>query len=279
MPQGTVLVTGATGRVGRHVVDGLLASGASVRALTRHPTDCGLPPEVDVVRGDLSDPKTVAAGLTDVDRVYLFPVPDALEAALAVMAAADVRRIVLLSSLSVTGSELDWSGQFHQACERAVVDSGLPHTLLRPGAFMANDLMWAGQVQAGVVRAAYPHAASAPVDERDIAAVAVAALLEDKYVGDVFPITGPESLSQLERVRLIGEAIGKPVEFVELAPEEGLAELSRVLPVQAAEVVFGHLANSNGPAVPTPAPEEVTGRRPSRYADWARRVFPVVLNQ
>lgn len=276
MPEGTVLVTGATGSVGRHVVEGLLAAGARVRALTRHPAESGLPAEVDVVRGDLSVPESVAAALSGVDRVYVFPVADALEAALAVMAAAGVRRVVLLSSLSVTLDDLDWSGQFHQACERAVVGSGVPYTLLRPGPFMTNDLAWAGQVRTGVVRGAYPDAASAPIDERDIAAVAVAALLRDEYVGRAFPLTGPELLSEVERVRLIGQALGEPIGFEELSPEEGKVELAKTLPQVAVDVIFGHLANAHGPASVTPAPEEVIGRPASRYLDWAKRVYPGV---
>jgi uncharacterized protein YbjT (DUF2867 family) len=276
MPEGTVLVTGATGSVGRHVVEGLLAAGARVRALTRRPDESGLPAEVDVVRGDLAEPETVAAALSGVDRVYLFPMADALEGALAVIAAAGVRRVVLLSSLSVTLDELDWSGRFHQACERAVLGSGLPYTFLRPGPFMANDLAWASQVRTGVVRGAYADSASAPIDERDIAAVAVAALLRDEYTGVAFPLTGPELLSEAERVRLIGEALGEPVVFEELSPEEGRAELAKTMPQVAVDIIFGHLAGEHGPAVVTAAPEDVIGRPASRYLDWAKRVYPGV---
>jgi NAD dependent epimerase/dehydratase family len=172
-----VLVTGATGSVGRHVVDGLLAAGRPVRALTRRP------------------------------------------------GAAGVGHVVLLSSLSVDYAEPDASSRAHLACEVAVLAAGIPHTFLRPGAFMGNDLIWVPEVQSfGTVSAAYPEAAHASVDERDI--VAVAALCRPERFAGAVPITGPESLTQRRRVERFAEVTGEPVGFVEFTPEQARTRMA-----------------------------------------------------
>src|SRR3954451_6652740 len=205
-----ILVTGATGTVGREVVDQLLAAGAEVRATSREPTTAGLPAGVDVRRADLREPATMADALDGVDRAYLFPVPGALAAFLDQAAERGLERIVLLSSMAVEQEPVNHIGRVHAECEHDVVTSGLPWTLLRPGAFMSNDLRWAPEIRAtGVVRAPYGQGSTAPIDERDIAAVAVRALLAGDEPGRTYPLSGAESLTVADRVALIGAAIGR----------------------------------------------------------------------
>ncbi|GAA2898802.1 NAD(P)H-binding protein [Streptosporangium fragile] len=264
----TILVTGATGTVGRHVVGGLLRAGASVRALTRSPETAGLPDEVEVVRGDLTAPESVEPALAGVDRVYLFPVPETAEAVVRLAGKAGVRRVVVLSSVSADYAEGDLSGDQHRAVEQAVEASGLEWTHVRPGEFMANLLfLWAPSIQAeSVVRAPYGDAESAMVHEADIADVAVKALLEEGHAGAKYALTGPEALTKVEQVRIIGEVLGREVRFEELTREQ-TRELwiSQGMPPEAVDWL---LMPPPPKAVVGPTAEQVTGRPARTFAQW-----------
>jgi uncharacterized protein YbjT (DUF2867 family) len=204
------------------VVNGLLRTGAPVRALTRTPETAGLPGEVEVIRGDLTRPDSVEPALAGVRRMYLFPVPDTADAVVRLAGKAGVRHIVVLSSVSADYAEGDLSGDQHRAVERVVEESGLQWTHVRPGEFMANLLfLWAPFVRAeGVVRAPYGNAESAMVHEADIADVAVKALLEEGHAGAKYTLTGPEALTKVEQVRIIGEVLGREIRFEELTREQ-----------------------------------------------------------
>jgi uncharacterized protein YbjT (DUF2867 family) len=260
-----VLVTGASGQVGRNVVTQLLKAGVEVRAMSRSPRD--FPAGVEGIRGDLTEPSTVA--FDGVDSVYLFPVeptaPELVERA----RAAGVRRIVVLSSLAVDDG-------FHgaeRATEQAVADSGLEWTVVRPGEFMANTLQWAGDIRSsGVVRAPWGDQPSLMIHEADIAAVAVTALLEDGHAGAKYALTGPEWITPREQANAIGAAIGREIRFDELTREQARANwLSRGWP---AEVVDWLLNDSAEAAHVVPVlrhtVREVTGRPARTYAQWAR---------
>src|SRR5262245_24042740 len=148
-----ILVTGATGHVGRHVVSQLLHTGAAVRALARNPAAAGLPSGVDVVRGDLATPDTLNTGLHGVEAVFL--VWPGLRADLA-PAVLDVigkhaRRIVFLSSLGIRddlSQQPDSVNALHADIERLIEQSGLEWTFLRPGGFATNTLWWVPQIRA-----------------------------------------------------------------------------------------------------------------------------------
>ncbi|NJC72569.1 NAD(P)H-binding protein [Planosporangium thailandense] len=265
-----ILVTGATGNVGRQVVDQLLEAGERVRATSRDPARAGLPAEVDVRRADLRDPDTLPAVLDGVDRAYLFPVPGQVGGFLAAARKAGLRRIVLLSSQAVTFDPRDVIGRAHAEYERAVEESGLAWTFVRPGAFMANDLAWAPAIRAdGVVRAPYGRAATAPIHERDIAAVAVRALLDDGHAGRAYELTGPESLTAVERVRLIGASIGRDLRYEEQPPDEARRQMATHTPPAIVDAVLSILASAVGAGAPVlPTVEEVTGRPAASYTRW-----------
>lgn len=264
-----ILVTGATGNVGRNVVQQLLEAGETVRALTRNPEKAGLPGEVEVHAGDIADPSRLHTALKDVDRVFLFPVFGQLEGFLKVAMESRVDHIAMLSSSAIEFEDPGFIGQIHLECENAVKASALPHTFVRAGLFMLNDRGWAPQIrESGTVRAAYGTAATAPVDERDIAAVAVASLLSPSD-GSVHSLTGPESLSQIDRVRIIGDVLGRPVEFEELSREAALGHLVRQMPPEAAGFLLDQLASWQGvTAEVLPTVEQVTGRPAHTYAQW-----------
>lgn len=267
-----ILVTGATGNVGRNVVAQLTAEGHRVRALTRRPDAAGLPGDVDVVAGDLTDPSSFDAALTDVERVFLFPIfgPGALVPFTRAAKAAGVEHVVMLSSAAIDLPDAGMIGQAHSECETAVDEAGLPWTFVRPGVFMANDLSWAPQVRAGgPVRLPYPMASSAPVDERDIAAVAVTALLA-RHAGCTYTLTGPESLTQSARVGILGDIVGRPLTVEEISREEAREQLLHNMPDFAADLFLDSLAGADGAEAPTNSTvAEVAGRPAYTYREWA----------
>ncbi|MBC6457013.1 NAD(P)H-binding protein [Actinomadura sp. HBU206391] len=264
-----LLVTGATGNVGRNVVAQLLDAGEKVRAITRDPGARTLPGDVEVLAGDLTRPETLPAALRGVDRAFLFPLFGALGGFFDVARQAGLEHVVLLSSSAVTLPSPGWIGDRHLECESAVAASGLSWTYVRPGAFMANDLAWAAQIAAGgVVRGAYGRASTAPIDERDIAAVAVRSLLAPRP-GMAYELTGPESLTQIDRVRIIGETIGSPLRFEEVPAEQIRRQLIERIPPQGADFLLARLAEAqDGAAETLPTVEEVTGRPAFGYAEW-----------
>jgi uncharacterized protein YbjT (DUF2867 family) len=265
-----ILVTGATGRVGRHVVGQLLQAHEEVRPVSRNPERAALPAGTAAVRGDLAEPGSLRTALLGVDRVFIFPAAAPLDRFLELARDAGVRSVVLLSSAAAADEEPNAIGRMHLVHERAVAASGLPWTFVRPNAFMANDLMWAPTVTAeGVVRAPYGQAATAPVDERDIAAVAVRALRDDGHAGEAYELTGPESLTVTDRVEILGHVLGRPLRFEELDPAQARHLMSAHLPAPVVNAVLGMLASRVGASAPvSPSVEQVTGRSPHTYADW-----------
>jgi uncharacterized protein YbjT (DUF2867 family) len=269
----TILVTGATGTVGRNVVDQLIRAGQRVRALTRDPALAALPADVEVVEGDLIRPETLPAALAGVERVFLFPVAETARQFADLAKRAGVWRIVVLSSAAVDEGGDNSIGRYHRAVERAVEDAGVEWTHVRPGPFMANVLwQWGPAIASeGVVRAPYADAAQAPVHEADIAAVATAALLQDGHAGRAYTLTGPESITQLEQAHAIGKAIGRDVAFEELTPQQAYEYWAGMgIPPDVVEALLGFLPATVGRAAPVlPTVVEVTGRPARWFAEWA----------
>lgn len=260
----TILVTGATGNVGRHVVAGLASAGETVRAVSRTPSR--VPAGVEVAKGGIAD---VGGMLDGVDRVFLvWPYTQTDEAASVVSAlAARVSHVVFLSALGVS----DDSPLFHARIEKLVRDSGLDWTFLRAGGFAANTLEWAEQVRTGVVRWVYGGAGRSLIHERDIADVAIAALTSGDHVGAAYDLTGPETLTQVEQVRTLGAAVGRDVRWEEMPVEEARAELlARGWDPEFLENGLAYWASLvDRPETVTGAVEEITGKPARTYAQWA----------
>jgi uncharacterized protein YbjT (DUF2867 family) len=275
----TVLVTGAAGNVGRLVVEGLLAAGASVRALTRDPRKV-FPPGVDVVTGDLADPSTLDGAFAGVERLYLFPVPATARAVAGLARRAGVRRAVVLSSGAVTGGH---DTDFHLPVERAIEESGLEWTHVRPGEFALNKLwLWGPSIRAErVVRDPFPEGAGFPTHERDIAEVAVAALLEEGHAGEAYDVNGPAMIDNHAQVRAIASAVGHEIRHERVTRDQAREQYRRQGGFAAANAAFllGFEDYSGDPveeaSEPPPAPalptcEPVTGRPARTFAQWAR---------
>ena len=203
-----ILVTGATGSVGKHVVSGLVEAGRDVRALVRDPERASLPAGVEVARGDLSTRETVTAALRDVEQAYLMWPGLAVQPSVIQEIAERAERVVYLSTEPPTS--------FHQEIERLIRHAGRRWTFVRAIDFATNTLAWAPQIRQGVVRLPYGEASRSLIHERDVADVIVHALTSDGHDGAKYLITGPESITQAELAAIIGRAIGREVRWEEL---------------------------------------------------------------
>ncbi|RZQ66036.1 NAD(P)H-binding protein [Amycolatopsis suaedae] len=268
-----ILVTGATGNVGRLVVNHLLAAGANVRALTNDPKRAALPDGVEVVEGFLGRPDSVRPALAGVERMYLAPYPRTAPEVLAMAKEAGVRRVVDFSSAqAVDEAERDPSTWYFLAVEKAAEASGLEWTHIRAGEFMTNTLDWAEQIRTtGIVRKPHGRAATAIIDMDDIAAAAATVLLEDGHGGKLYNLTGPAAVPRVELARQIGAAIGREVPFEEQPREEALAEMRPFMGDFAEWYVDGMAALVDNPEPVTPDFTRITGRTGTTFAEWAAR--------
>ncbi|MET8011172.1 NAD(P)H-binding protein [Streptomyces sp. NPDC005271] len=264
------VVTGATGNVGGHVVKELVAAGAEVCALTRDPETARLPEGVRVARTDDLPLEGATALFLNPAVVWEMGEGKVLERA----KKAGVRRIVMLSSSSVLDAGPgNLIGARHRDLETAIEGTGLEWTFVRPGAFAANALQWVDQFKTGdVVYGPYAEAHTAPIHEADMGAVAARALLGDDLVGQAPVLTGPESLTFADQVRIIGEAIGRPLRYEEI-PREAARErmTSGFLTPEVADSLLNIFAEFVGkPAEISQETERITGRPARTFEQWAR---------
>jgi len=273
-----ILIIGATGNVGRQVLSQLQATGAHIRALTRNPDAAGLPSQVEVVRGDLTLPETLDGCLDGIDAVFLvWTAPPTAVAPALERIAKHARHIVFLSAPLKTAHPFFQQPNPARALaaqiERLIERSGLQWTFLRPGMLAANAVRWwAPQIRAGgdVVRWPYVAAPTAPVHERDIAAVAVRALCEDGHARAEYVLTGPQSLSQSEQISIIGGVIGRSLRLEEISPEEARSELLTLMPAVVVNMLLDAWAAAIGqPAFVTSTVAEITGAPARTFRDWA----------
>ncbi|MFD4369387.1 NAD(P)H-binding protein [Rhodococcus sp. NPDC058521] len=260
----TILVTGATGNIGRMVVDHLLARGATdVRALTNKPEKANLPAGVDVAKGYLRNLDSLDGVFDGVDSMYLAPTPETTAQVLALAKEAGVRYVVDLSG----EHESHWGD-----VTRAVEDSGLAWTHLWPDEFMENSIMLAEQIKNhGVVREPFPDSASPLITMNDIAEVAAALLVGGDRIGESLSITGPESISRRELVQRIGNALGREIEFRQVSPEEGIEALTPAMGDYAQWYV--QLKEGDGAGYVVPANdlvEQITGRPATGIDEWLK---------
>lgn len=268
-----IVVTGATGNVGRPLVRALAAAGERVTAVSRQVSAADLPPQARPMMADLADPAGLKAALDGADALFLLLTGDLLAggadpgAILESARGAGVRRVVFLSSQGVA------TGRHPAQLEEAVTGSGLDWTVLRPVGFHSNALQWAGMVrQERLVAAPFGDVALPTVDPADIAAVAAVALREPGHGGATYELTGPAPVSPREQAAAIGDALGEPVRFVEQTPGEARAQLLRFMPEPVVEATLGILGTpSERELRVSPDIERVLGRAPGGFADWAAR--------
>jgi len=269
-----ILVTGATGNVGAELVHALAAAGEPVRALVRDDARrAALPAGVEAAVGDLNRPDTLAPALEGVRGVHLLAgyagLPDALEH----MRRAGVERVTLQSSSAApSGDTTNAVARYHIESEAAIRDSGLEWTFLQPNGFMSNALQWAEQLRQGdVVTAPFAKVRTAQIDPRDIAAVAAVALTRDGHAGRSYRLSGPESLLAAERVAILGSVLGRDLRLEPQSDENARAEMSSTMPAEYVDAFFAFFAEGTlDESAVLPTVEQVLGRPPRTFAEWAR---------
>lgn len=261
-----ILVAGATGTVGSQLVNQLAEAGHQVRALTRNPAKASFPAAVEVVAGDLTAPETLASALEGVTGLHLINFGGDDYATLQTGGAiidlakqAGVQRVTVL-----LGGEKG-------SVEQAVKASDLAWTLLQPVEFMSNMLEWVEPIRTeGVVRQPFANRRTAIVHEADIAAVAAAALTQDGHGGKTYTITGPEVLTPPQMLQMIGAAIGRELQFVELT-ETQAREQWKAAGFNDETIEFFVWVHGNTPEIGytvTTTVQQVTGRPARTFAQW-----------
>ncbi|HJT17881.1 MAG TPA: NAD(P)H-binding protein [Thermoanaerobaculia bacterium] len=263
-----VAVIGATGTIGRAVTSELARGGdCDVVAVSRTVRAASIPPGVRAVQADLTMPSSLDAALRDVDAVFLVwtASPAAAPAAIERIA-RHVNRLVFLSAPHKTPhpffQQPNPMAAMMKQIEASIEASTLEWTILRPTMFASNAIAWwAPQIQRDdVVRWPYAAAATAPIDERDIAAVAARVLHDDRHGGRDYVLSGPQSLTQAEQVASIGDAIGRRILFEEIPPNEsGLPDM----------LLDAWSAAAGIPALVTTAVADLTGKQPRSFRQWA----------
>jgi len=256
----TILVTGATGNVGRQVI--AQAPGA-VRALSRTPGR--FPAHVETVSADLSDPATLVPALRGVEAVFLMWPLRTAAALPGVLEVIGARRVVFLGSGGVSDLTMDEQ-------QEVFARSGLEWTVIRPSTFAVNALWWARQIRAGdVVRGIHGDLGLAMLHEADIAAVAVRALTDAACAGEVYDLTGPAVLTQAEQVRIIGEVLGRPLRWEEVSRAEARGQMTADgFPESFVDVLLDAYAAMSAwpaPAITTTV-AEVTGLHARGFRCW-----------
>jgi uncharacterized protein YbjT (DUF2867 family) len=267
----TIVVTGATGNVGRPLVSQLAAAGAQVRAVTRAPETAGFPDGVEAV-GSVFDALSGASAVFLNSRALGSDLAD-------VIASAKRSGVTKLVALSAINADDDFSrqpsrfrGDRNKEVEQYAVDSGLDWVSLRPAVFASNfGGMWSAQIRAGdVVGGPYAAASAAPIVETDIAAVAAQAILADELVGQRIPLTGPQALTNSELVEIIGTVLGRPLRYLEV-PADVVRErfISLGFGAEFADAYAAMLAESlDKPALVTGEVEKIAGRPATTFAQW-----------
>ena len=276
-----IVVTGATGNVGRPLVAELVAAGAEVRAVSRDPKSAGLPAEVKVF-------DTAAAAIPGATALFLNS--RALQGEMAsVVAQARQQGGIRLVALSAINADDDFSrqpsryrGDRNTEADQLAAGSGLPWVSLRPSVFVTNFAgMWSGQIRAGdVVNGPYAAASSAPIVEADIAAVAARALLSDDLLGQRIPLTGPQALTNTEMVDIIGSVLHRALHYDEI-PVDLVRQrfVSLGFPAEFGAAYVALLATTlGGRAEVTDSIEKILGRPAVTFEQWVRDHISLFTN-
>lgn len=271
-----IVVTGATGNVGRALVAQLTAVEAPVRALTRDPRRARLPESAEVARFDpAAEPADLAPLFDGASALFLHmaAVGDHADAVLAAARKGGVQHVVMLSSGIIEEGADETSPLYaaHADLEERVRRSGLDRTFLRPNAFAANAFQWANQIRAGdTVRGPFAGALTAPIHEADIAAVAARAFLDDSHRGVAHRLTGPAAVSTEEQIHTIGEALGRDLRFVEVPPQDVTEDMFPHVPAQMLPSLLKAFAEVVGvPPEITTTVESVTGTPARTFKQWS----------
>ncbi|MGW5222076.1 NAD(P)H-binding protein [Nocardia sp. NPDC004085] len=272
-----IVITGATGTIGSEIIRQLSERGTAIRAVTRDPDRADVPAGVEVARGDYTDVASMAKAIAGAEAAFIVGVlgPEYAELDRALIATArdaGVGRIVKLSAIGTGDTGLGRVGTWHMPGEQAARESGVDWTILRPSSFASNTLSWAAAIRAGQpVPNTTGDAAQGVVDPRDVAAVAVEALVSADHAGRIYTLTGPELLTTHDLAATLATVTGRPVDVTDIPETEARAHM--LASGMSVEFADGALAGqkyvrAGRNAIVTPDVVEILGRART-FAEWA----------
>ncbi|KUN07208.1 hypothetical protein AQI95_11210 [Streptomyces yokosukanensis] len=274
-----ILVTGASGNVGGALLQCLRAAGAATTAAYRDPR------RTDQVRGaggqavtlDLAVPDTLGPALDGVETVFLLgatgPAQTTQELNLVEAARVVGARVVKLSVWRADEG-LTPIARLHRPVEQALIESGLPWTVLRPNFYLQNFLRQSSVREAGEFALPLINAPISFVDAGDIARVAAHVLTTDGHDGRVYDLTGPQALTYDQAAQEFSAVLGRPVRHVGMPDDRARAVmLGRGMPRFQVDALIevARAYRDGGAETVTPTVADLTGRAPSGFADFVRR--------
>jgi uncharacterized protein YbjT (DUF2867 family) len=273
-----ILITGASGNVGKEVLKQIAQTGVQVRAAFQSASKAAPAPSgVEIVTVDYNQPESLRTALKAVERVFLVGPPTAqlpaLERkAMEVIAQSGVRQVVKLSAMG--GREAIFSRQ-HAQSEDYIESTGVPYTFLRPNGFMQNMVNYNAPTinTQNAFYGSEDDGRVSQIDVRDVAAVAVKALTEDGYAGKAYSLTGPEALTNSEIARILSDELGREIRFVNLPPAKlREALLAAGVPEWNADALLDlqRLYREGKAAKVTREVEQILGRKPISFAQFFR---------
>lgn len=271
-----ILVTGATGKVGGQALRRLVEKGLDVRAFVRDPAKIeALGLGVEAARGDLDKPETIPPAMAGVDKVLVvaggWDIPGEDANVIAAAEAAGVGQVVLLSSLGVEAGVA--SGPFHAPGEEKLRSSGLGWTILRPGFYMANAMMWRDTVVGeGVIYEPTGTGRHALVHPADVGDVAAEVLASDAHAGQTYELTGPEAISSADCAAALWAALGREIRHVDVPDEAfraGLAQAGVPAPVAENLARYYAMVKAGEFELVTTTVADLLGRPARTFQDWA----------
>jgi uncharacterized protein YbjT (DUF2867 family) len=279
MEAGMILVTGGTGSSGSEIVEALASKGVKFRMLARNPAKVAVREQgVEIVAGDLAQPRTLAEALKGIDRVLLLapPVPNQVELESNVVDAAKnaaVRHVVKFSAMTADPNSASRFPRAHGHVEQKIRASGLPWTFLRPTFFMQNLLSMSGMIKGGTIFQPAGTSKAAFVDTRDIAAVAVSALTEPGHEAKAYDITGPELLTYEDVAATFSRVLGRTIKYQDIPPSAARqAMLGMGIPEWSADGINELMdqMRSGAYATVTNVVEQVGHKKPTTLEQFVR---------
>ena len=270
-----ILITGATGHIGKELIPLLLETNQSLRVLVRDEKKVTyLDSRIERAIGDLNNPASLLAAMESVKKVFLVTLEtqqdiNVVEAA----KRAEVQQIVKLSTLEATEHKIN-VGRWHREREELIRTSDLDWTFLRPGMFMSNSIEWWADSIKGQGSVFFPGGKKgkvAPVDPRDVAAAAAVALTQPGHSGQAYELTGSELFTIGEMVQVISHVLGKPIQYIDIPPIAAKlfmlkSGMDKVL-VNALMEMLASLRKNEG-AIVTDTVQRVTGNPPRTFEAW-----------
>ncbi|NUS73477.1 MAG: NAD(P)H-binding protein [Corynebacteriales bacterium] len=266
-----IVVTGATGNVGRALVGHLLDADRDVTAVARNINGAHVPPGVKAVAADLADPQSLTPAFDGATALFLLVAGEDPKHILETAKRAGITKVVLLSTQGAATRPHIY--QHAVRFEEAVRDSGMRWTILRSGGMASNALAWVEPIREhGIAAAPFANVGLPFIDPEDVAAVSAAVLREDQHHGTTYTLTGPELSTPRQRAATLAKATSRPIQFIEQTREEAHSLMTKFMPAQVAEGTLAILG--------TPTPEEqqispdvthVLGREPQPFSAWAAR--------